>query len=163
MIWSWIREQRPEAECLKAGWAGVMSLAIVPALGAEKTLRLGPAVEYRQLRGRKAAAKALPGDCFEMFATVERGRAFRLERGGAPLVEWRDGVLRSGKSQAEIRATRVTMQIFVDGSVIEVFANQSVVLAGRVYGTGGRVQATGHSFMECWEMAPVSPDRLTSV
>jgi hypothetical protein len=77
-------------------------------------------------------------------------------------VELAGGALTCGKSRAEIGAARVTLHIFVDGSVIEVFANQSVVLAGRVYGSAGKVEAEGARFVECWELAPISGDRLTS-
>jgi beta-fructofuranosidase len=163
LIWSWIREQRPEADCLRAGWAGVMSLAIVPQLGFEKTLRLGPAQQYRKLRGPKTNARALPEDCFELLATVEAGQEFVLSRGGTVLVELKQGSLKSGRSEAPVAARRVTLHVFVDGSVIEVFANQSTVLAGRVYGTRGRVEVRGARLVEAWPLEPISPDRLTSI
>jgi beta-fructofuranosidase len=163
MIWSWIREQRATEACLRAGWAGVMSLAIVPSMGQDKSLRLGPALEYQELRRKKATPRALPGDCFEMLATVEAGRPFALLRGGLPLVELQKGVLRCGRSQVEVKPQRITLHIFVDGSVIEVFANQSTVVAGRIYNTSGRVEVTATRNVECWELTPISTDRLTGV
>lgn len=161
MIWSWIREQRATEACLRAGWAGVMSLAVVPSLDSKGELKLQPAEEYKRLREAKASPVKLPEDCFELQAIVEAGRPFSLIRGGIPLVELQKGVLRSGRSQAQIAPVRTALRIFVDGSVIEVYANDSTVLAGRVYNTSGRVEVSGPRFVECWKLAPISADRLT--
>lgn len=162
MIWSWIREQRADEATLRSGWAGVMSLAIAPRLSSKGELQMAPADEYKKLRRKKAAAAGLPEDCFEITVTVPAKYPFVLLRGGIPLVELNKGILRSGRSQAEIPARQVSMNIFVDGSVIEIYATPATVLAGRVYNASGRVQASGGRVVEAWELAPISADRLTS-
>jgi beta-fructofuranosidase len=62
-------------------------------------------------------------------------------------------------------------QIFMDASVIEVFANGRACLTERAYPTrkdslgiglfarGGKAQLRS---MEVWPMTPISPDRMTS-
>ena len=63
------------------------------------------------------------------------------------------------------------LQIFIDASVIEVFANGRACLTERAYPTrkeslgiglfarGGKAQLRS---MDVWPMTPISPDRMTS-
>lgn len=63
------------------------------------------------------------------------------------------------------------LRVFLDGSVMEVYANGRACLTGRAYPTradslGLRLYARGGKArlvsMKVWEMRPISPDRLTS-
>jgi beta-fructofuranosidase len=163
IIWSWIREQRTQEAQLNAGWSGVMSLAIVPTLAPDGSLRLNPAEEYKTLRGGKLPLRKLPEDLCEISVTFPSRYPLILRRGDVVLVECRKGVLRVGRSEAELTAPRITLQIFVDASVVEVFANQSTVVAGRAYSTSGKLVVEGapESFA-AWQLAPVSNNRLTT-
>ncbi len=51
LIWAWIPEGRPEHAQRTAGWAGVMSLPRILALGQDDTLRVDFAPELAGLRG----------------------------------------------------------------------------------------------------------------
>jgi hypothetical protein len=60
----------------------------------------------------------------------------------------------------------VSVRVFVDGSVVEVFANERVAITARVYGApGGPFQVEvsdpdGLELLEAWGMKPISDDRL---
>jgi beta-fructofuranosidase len=69
------------------------------------------------------------------------------------------------------RGEPLRLRIFLDGSVIEIFANDRFYLTARVYpagpqSTGVALHASGGTAkivsFEAWEMRPISPDRLTS-
>ncbi len=66
----------------------------------------------------------------------------------------------------------LTLNIFLDGSVIEIFANGRACLSDRVYPTGIDALRTGLfseggvtrlKSIEVWDMQPISSDRLTSI
>jgi beta-fructofuranosidase len=69
------------------------------------------------------------------------------------------------------RGEPLRLHIFLDGSVIEVFANERACLTARVYPDGPRSMGLGLfssggtaklASLEAWEMRPISPNRLTS-
>jgi beta-fructofuranosidase len=164
IIWSWLREQRGKEDQLRAGWSGVMSLAVVPSLGKDGGLRLAPAAEYGKLRGRRVGEPL--EDCCEIHVKLSGTEPFALARGGRELVGFDPDtrVLTAGHSEAEVGPGLVDLRIFVDGSVVEVFANARVWVTGRVYGPIEGVRMSGHALkVEAWPLKPVSPDRLTSV
>lgn len=164
IIWSWLREQRSQEEQLKAGWSGVMSLAVVPSLSKEGTLLLKPAAEYRQLRGQRSNGP-LPDDCCELRVTVADGQPFQLMRGSRELVTFdpQKKILRAGPSEAPVPAGPLNLSIFLDGSVIEVFANDRVYLTGRSYGPIEPLRIPLEvEFMQAYPLRPASKDRLTT-
>jgi hypothetical protein len=61
----------------------------------------------------------------------------------------------------------VTLRVFLDGSVLEVFANEKVVITARVYTAPSTPllvdvsDATTLESLDVWQMRPISPDRLT--
>lgn len=163
LIWSWIREQRSAEEQLKAGWSGVMSLAMEPGLDRTGNLIMAPAPAYRRLREGSSVSNMLPQDCFELVAEVDAGRPFAVRRGGRALIEAAQGRLRSGTAEVALPPGRTRIHAFVDGSVVEIFINQNIVLAGRVYSNLGSVHADGGRVLDAWRLTPVSKDRLTGV
>jgi beta-fructofuranosidase len=69
------------------------------------------------------------------------------------------------------RGESLRFRVFLDGSVIEIFANDRFCLTARVYPAGPRstglgLYATGGTAkmlsFDAWQMRPISPDRLTS-
>jgi beta-fructofuranosidase len=198
ILWGWIPETRPEAEYRAAGWAGVMSLPRVLTLGSDGGLRMAVAPAVEVLRGKStraedptqsvAAEKSLAAmrirdlaaelqftfvpeasrpfiaelrsERDELFATVayrsqDTGRELTVNKTSAALV------VAAGQS--------VRLRLLVDGSVLELFANDTAVITERVYVApqtplkillqpGARVIS-----VDLWPMKAISPDRLTAI
>lgn len=165
IIWSWLREQRSQQDQLKAGWSGVMSLAVVPSLAKDGTLLLDPAAEYYQLRGPRQT-EAPPADCCEIHVALSGSAPFGLTRGPLEVLGFDPAsrTLSAGRSEAKVPgAGPIDLRIFLDGSVVEVFANRRVWLTGRVYGSYQPLSMTGQARrIESWPLEPVSKDRLTT-
>lgn len=164
IIWAWLRERRDQAAQLKAGWSGAMSLAVVPTLAKDGTLQLQPAREYQQLRGKHQTG-APPEDCCEIHIELKGDQAFALNRGGVEVLGYdpQSRMLSAGRSEAQAPPGELDLRVFLDGSVVEVFANSKVWLTGRVYGPVRALAVTGTARkMESWALRPVSADRLTT-
>lgn len=184
IMWGWIPEARDDELCVAAGWSGVMSLPCVVTLGEDDRLRFAVAEEVRQLRRERFGVEqlsAVQSDCFEIVAEFEGNE--RVEIGVRVSAEnqerttifydpesqtlgidrsqsRRDGdghdlSLLTGRISAE---NRLHLHIFVDASVIEVFANKVAVIIGRVYpdaeGLGVRLKSADaalHQF-ELWTL-----------
>jgi beta-fructofuranosidase len=192
ILWGWIPETRPEAEYRTAGWAGVMALPRALSLGADGGLRMtvAPAVEMlrrepsqvREGLDRSSKEKALARVRIrdlagEIHARFAAGRSFRLqlrsEKGEAftEIVydpQRKDGELRVKTTKGAL-ATKdpVSLRMFLDGSVLEVFANEKIVITARVYTVpaGALLLETSDlealESLEVWGMKAISADRLT--
>jgi beta-fructofuranosidase len=164
IIWTWLRELRSKEDQLKAGWSGAMSLAVVPTLAKDGSLQLDPAAEYAQLRGPRQT-EAPPADCCEIHVTLTGRAPFGLTRGGTEVAGYDPDsrTLSAGRSEASLPPGPVDLRIFLDGSVVEIFANRRVYLTGRVYGpVQGLAMTGGVRRIESWPLQPISPDRLTT-
>ena len=197
ILWGWIPETRPESEFSAAGWAGAMALPRVLALNPEGELAMevAPVVEQlrenhagfsaaaskevkehtitgvrisdlsaevradvRPQRNRKAELRLLAGNG-ETFASIAvgdgpKGRELNVNGIAAPV---------SGPAESAIR-----IHLFLDGSVLEVFANGNAVITARVYRAFSgpvRLQLDGEPevvALDVWKMRPISKNRLTS-
>jgi beta-fructofuranosidase len=195
ILWGWLTEGRSAEAQRAAGWSGVMSLPReLKLMGAQVQMR--PAAEVETLRGKRLGADAA-GDCLEVLAEIDPGDAVRA---GLKLRAAPDGSERTlvyydreqkrvcvdrSQSSTDLSADRgiqsgpfllgrgepLRLRIFLDGSVIEIFANDRFCLTARVYPAGRRstgvaLHADGGTAkmvsFEAWEMRPISPDRLTS-
>ncbi len=157
IIWTWLREQRAEAEQLKAGWSGAMSLAVVPSLAKDGTLLLDPAVEYGRLFGAKTFAEAPPNDSAQLRIRLKQNMPFSLSRGARELISYdpESRILTAGRSEAPAPPGNIELLVFLDGSVIEVFANRRVWLTGRVYGPIQPIRFSGEfKSLESWPLTP---------
>ncbi|MGA2742277.1 MAG: glycoside hydrolase family 32 protein [Bryobacteraceae bacterium] len=195
ILWGWITEGRSAEAQRAAGWSGVMSLPReLKLFGSQVQMR--PAAEVETLRGKRLGGDAA-GDCMEIQAEIDPGDAPRAglmlriasDRSEQTLVYYdRDARLvcvdRSQSSTDKSadrdmqsgpfllgRGETLRLRIFLDGSVVEIFANDRFCLTARVYPAGPRstgvaLYASGGSArmvsFEAWEMRPISPDRLTS-
>ena len=196
ILWGWLTEGRSAEAQRAAGWSGVMSLPReLKLLGAQVQMR--PAAEVETLRGRRLVGDDVAGDCLEIRAEIDPGEAPRAglrvriapDRSEQTLIYYdrdrrRLSVDRS-QSSTDASADRamqsgpfllgrgepLRLHIFLDGSVIEIFANDRLCLTARVYPAGRR--STGVALhtdggtakmvsLEAWEVRPISPDRLTS-
>jgi beta-fructofuranosidase len=195
ILWGWVTEGRSADAQRAAGWSGVMSLPRELSLyGAQVQMR--PAAEVETLRGKHLGADA-EGDCLEIRAEIDTGgapqaglklraapdaseqtlvyydRAQRLicvDRSRASTNTAADRSMQSGPFLLG-RGEPLRLHVFLDGSVIEIFANDRFCLTARVYPDGPRstglgLYSTGGAAkmvsFDAWQMRPISPDRLTS-
>lgn len=156
ILWGWITEDRPLAEQRAAGWSGVLSLPRVLNLLPDNTLGIQPVPELEALRGKHwhydkleltGAEACLPldgpkGDCLEILA---RFSILEAQEAGIAVLCSPDGT--EGKEitycLAEQRllgvplkpakGEKLTLHIYVDRSVIEVFANGRACQTERFY------------------------------
>jgi len=194
ILWGWITETRPDADLLAAGWAGAMSLPRVLSLNAQNELQMKVAPEVRTLRGRHShihttgeIGKKIPEtflirdlaaelacevrprtDDFSLrlqtadgtdFAAISWGknadsRQFRVNTVTAPL--------------AGVAGSPLKIHLFLDGSMLEVFVNDTASLTARIYQVPSsplRLRVDGDAelkSLDLWEVTPISRDRLTS-
>lgn len=195
ILWGWLTEARSGDAQRAAGWSGVMSLPRELRLWGSQ-VQMRPAAEVESLRG-KPLGKDAAGDCLEVQAEIDPGDAARagLKLRAAPdsseqtLVyydrEQRLLCVDRSHSSTDTSADRglqsgpfllgqgepLRLRIFLDGSVVEIFANDKFCLTARIYpagkqSTGIGLYASGGTAkmlsLDAWEMRPISPDRLTS-
>jgi beta-fructofuranosidase len=190
ILWGWIPETRSEADYRAAGWAGVMALPRALSLDSNGALRIAPAPAVEMLRVHPMQVSAgdrnrdkslasirirdLAGEIQARFA-AKRAFLLRLRpEKGDPFAEIayepqkKDAELRVNSTQAEFATNEpVTLRIFLDGSVLEVFANDNIVITARVYAVPSTPllvevsDTTALEALDVWQMRPISPDRLT--
>jgi beta-fructofuranosidase len=191
ILWGWIPETRPEADYRAAGWAGVMALPRVLSLTPDKSLRMeiSPAVE--SLRSSHAHVQAddrnlakalgairihdLAGEIHAQFA----GRkAFRLRLRSEKGERFAEIAYDPQQKDAELRVNGTTagfeseglvsLRAFLDGSVLEVVANERAAITARVYSNPSTplqlemTEIEQLEAMDVWGMKAISKDRLTS-
>jgi beta-fructofuranosidase len=195
ILWGWITETRPDADLIAAGWAGAMSLPRVLSLNSDNQLQMKVAPAVQQLRAghsgiagdsaSTARQKILDGirihdlaaelqfefrpkvDDFKIHLQSQTGenlvtvscankssnRELRVDTVSAPL---------SG-----VPGSPVSLHMFLDGSVLELFANGTTSLTKRIY----RIPSSpltlkldgdaDFTAFDVWQMNPISKDRLT--
>jgi beta-fructofuranosidase len=193
ILWGWIPETRPDADVLAAGWAGVMSLPRVLSLNAQNELQTEVAPAVRMLRGTHsyvnadtAMAKRVP-DTFrirDLSAEIDLllhpktdDFTFRLQSANGADFAAFSCANKSGSR--ELRVSTITaplpgvagssvhLHMFLDGSVLEVFANDTTALTTRIYEIPNgplRLKLEGDvelMWLDLWQMTPISKDRLT--
>ncbi len=168
ILWGWIQERRSREAQIAAGWSGVMSLARVLTLDARDRLQIEPAPEYRSLRTGRASG----GDSLELEALLDPGAAAEVGIAiGQTRITYRasDRRLSAGSSSATLTldpAEKLNLRVFVDASVVEVFANRRAAITVRDYSGGSPDRAVspgvGVVSFSAWKMKPISKDRLTT-
>jgi beta-fructofuranosidase len=195
ILWGWITETRPDADLIAAGWAGAMSLPRVLSLNSKDELQMEVTPAVQQLRAAHtsiaydASSTArqkllqtlrlydlaaelklkfhpktgefdirLQSESGENFITIScanksGSQELRMDTVSAPL--------------SRASGSPVDLHIFLDGSVVEIFANGTTSLTKRVYRVpsgpltlklGGDAELTS---LDAWQMSPISKDRLT--
>jgi beta-fructofuranosidase len=188
ILWGWIPERRPEEEYARAGWAGVMSLPRVLRISPQGQLEMHPAAEAEKLRGAVERSHVSAATTLRRkLATLRQelraqvglhGGAVtvRLIQGGSAKWELKIDVaaneIRCGEIEFPLPGQpwpRPELRIFLDGSAIEAFVGGREAVTSRVYGLKpGEVElevttaGDGSIAMEMWELAAISPDRLTT-
>jgi beta-fructofuranosidase len=199
ILWGWIPETRPESEYSAAGWAGCMSLprvlainenneltmSVVPEAVALETTRQkwNPAERRSPARPRKDSGTSelsIPDACAKI-ELVFSDKPFRVAfNDGAsdilqisydPSINGRELQINSASAALALRpANDHRLAIYLDASIIECFADDTLALTTRVYRAPCsplRVTASDAGFsalrsLTTSSIKPISPDRLTS-
>ena len=195
ILWGWITEARPDADLIAAGWAGAMSLPRVLSLNSGNELQTTVVNDIRKLRafpvGTLKDAKTssnyrhaldavriqdLSAEIETQFQPTGDECSLRLssDNGDCVSISCRN----KGGSRKLLVNTQsaplpgpptspLNLHMFLDGSVLEVFANGTVALTARVYQIPSgplRVKFEGDVkllSLNAWHVNPISPDRLT--
>jgi beta-fructofuranosidase len=198
ILWGWVEEDRSSKETLAAGWAGAMALPRVLTLTADNSLKMEVPPEFSTLcretgRVTSSAGADLNGALARLPIANRAGRIglqFRptaanwsLELRGAaapdstPLLAIRyDGA--GNKPAISIGEKSLTLtpdaqgistvDLWMDGSVIEIFADSRQALTARCYQAAGDIHAAWTGTTDALKtltvsaVRPISPDRLTS-
>jgi beta-fructofuranosidase len=198
ILWGWVEESRTPDDCLAAGWAGSMALPRVLTLGDDKRLRMEVIPELALLRRNaqmaggpwnEEAMKSAPiklsienraGEIICKFKPGSESCSLELRTGSAaaPLlaIEYNGDpgkpALMVGEKTLPLSPDsdgESTIHLWIDGSVIEIFADSREALTVRNYapspdsikinwaGAGAALTS-----MNVFELMPISADRLTS-
>ncbi len=199
ILWGWVQEKRPDAELIRAGWSGCMALPRVLSIGPDNTLRMEVPPEFDTLRqdlrtlsitkpdvavtnewlGRnpirnRAATVAYsftPSAKPLTFAVHANGvdeALFQIAYNGdvaRPALMVGDRTLSLAPDSSGLSA----VQFWMDGSVIEIFADRKEAITLRNYtSTSGNLRLDAKGAVESLHslrvsgVAPISADRLTS-
>ena len=192
ILWGWIPETRPEAEFSAAGWAGVMALPRILSLTAENELQMEVAAEVESLRVRNhhalmnptirepsLSAMRIRDLSAEMLMTLNPGHPFSLTLRSDNGEEFATVRLTnaSGKRQLQMNDLKaplagrpdapVRLRIYLDGSVMEAFADGTTVITARIYrAPSGPLRLefenpSGLADVRVWQLHPISKDRMT--
>jgi beta-fructofuranosidase len=197
ILWGWIPERRPEAEFSKAGWAGCMSLPRVLSLDSAGNLEMRVAPEAKKLRSKEFVLVGSSGSnagrlrvlraaqiknlSAEIFLRIHNQRfSFSLMDGAKLFLQLTydpaqpDKELRVNDVSAPLSPApeekEIAISIYLDGSVVELFANNRACITARVY----LVPKNTLRFdledsdiekllsLQLWSLKPISSDRLTT-
>jgi len=189
ILWAWILERRPQADIVDAGWSGAMSLPRQLNIGADGDLVTRPAPVIDSLRtGHRSAtteglAQALAewridDLCGELVVQARNSFSMQLlTSGGERYADFGYDVDHDQLGIGPYRPTLkpganslVTLRIFIDGSVIEAYANDRLCVTLRSYPkqpgplTIAIAERDRAAIMrlDLWQLAPISADRLTT-
>jgi beta-fructofuranosidase len=195
ILWGWIPEKRPDADLIAAGWAGAMSLPRTLSLSAEnelqtevaevaKQLRTSPTIIARETnaadRKRLLDALRINDLCAELDLQLQpHSDSFAINLQSETGENFATLTIPNKSGARELKVNNVTaplldpagspvnLHLFLDGSVLEVFANKTTSLTVRIYqppATPLRLKVEGNAdltTLDAWQMNPISKDRLT--
>jgi beta-fructofuranosidase len=183
ILWGWIPERRPESAMKEAGWSGMMSLPRVMNLDKDGTLRLRILPQAASLRSgvvsqvesRSGILKTLRKASGEIMCSGTRGKSFEftLSNGDSELLHVsysaeKHAFVADGNEIALQPTDAPTLQVFVDGSVIELILSERIGWTKRFYYPGTTAPDIGawangtDVRMTAWEIKPISQNRLTT-
>ena len=192
ILWGWIPEKRPDAELLKAGWAGCMALPRVLSLSSDGELEMTVAFEVNSLREKSLALSpknsAANSEVLEAIR-IDDLRAELIWKSSAPATRlsltdnhgpwWEISIAQKESSSAfTVNGTTVelpasltkqhTFHLFLDGSVAELIVDRRHALTTRIYRQPkGPLQIRLNSGavlagFEGWQLRAISNDRLST-
>ena len=180
IIWGWIQEGRPQDEATAAGWSGVLSLPRILKVLPDDSLGVEPVPELETLRGNHWSYRdvkisgtelldGIEGDCIEVLVKFAPGggREFGIILQGSDRISYdREKGQVVGAPLNLSPDEEMTLRVYVDRSVTEIFANGRVSRTLRTYHKPGddkgvRLFTSGGSLsvesIDVWEIkaAPV--------
>ena len=183
ILWGWIPETRPDADLIAAGWAGAMSLPRVLSLTPHNELQTEIAPAARILRGHHTRARGkeiervrihdLAAELDLHFPPQAESFTLRLHSNGSEFAEIACSSgpagreLRIGKIIAPLQDTLARLHVFLDGSVLEIRANDTTFVTARIYQIpAGPLGITLEpnlpgAVLDSWQMNSISSNRLT--
>lgn len=193
ILWGWIPETRTETEYRAAGWAGLMAMPRTLSIDDDGGLEMSVVPVVETLRGehasvsagtdRRTKEKALatirirdlaaelraefaPRRTFTLRLRSEKGEAF-AEIAYDPSKT--DAELRVNASTGSLRTNNpISLRVFLDGSALEVFANDKTAITVRVYRVPSAPlvlevsELDGLRSLDVWAIKPISKERLTT-
>jgi beta-fructofuranosidase len=194
ILWGWIPETRSDAELVAAGWAGAMSLPRVLSLNSKGELQTEVSPSVSSLRTdhtrigpeqRAATRQTLLNElrirdlCAELEVDLfpkndKFGLRLQSEEGDFITISY------SNKDHAhQLQVNSITvpssgspgspvrLHLFVDGSVIELFVDNTTAISARVYRKASgplrlKLEEAELTSLDAWQIQPISNDRLTS-
>jgi beta-fructofuranosidase len=189
-MWSWLFAQSKLR--VSPNWQEVMWLPRELSLPEDGVLRIQPLRELEQLRynlkmeknirveaGRPYLLKKISGDAMELMLTIRQGAAERYGvkilcdskngKGLDVVVDPKAKVLQVGVARAPLELKKeeeIQLRIFIDRSVVEVFANDRQAVAWQhvydVYDVGVCLFSEGGAMevpqIKAWDMKAALPE-----
>ncbi len=182
ILWGWIPETRPQAEYLKAGWAGAVALPRVLSISKDMRLSMRPLPELSALRDpatNKTIAPFFSNFSGEILASFDRSSQVSSLTIGSfdhPYLTVAYHASDPGHIEidgeklelADLPTDNLELHIFMDGSILEVFINMSGAHTKRVYNLDlnsprTSVLVSGDvRYLMAWQLRPISRNRLTT-
>ena len=156
ILWGWITEGRSQEEQVAAGWSGVLSLPRVVSILPDGRLGFSPAPELEELRGRQLDDPR--GDALEVIARFRKtdGRVGITYRSTEVYADPEHKQLVAGQARTPFEAEtdeEIELHVFLDHSVIEVFANGRACVIARAYSNAGDIGLIGEpEQLDIWEV-----------
>ncbi|MFD8870512.1 glycoside hydrolase family 32 protein [Streptomyces sp. NPDC059590] len=184
LMWGWSWEARERSEIERAGWAGVLTAPRVVDVHPDGALRVVPAPELELLRAPEpfvtAPGRAPLPDAYDLTVTARGLTTVSLLRSasGAELTvrldpdqgtvtldrgDWprTPGLGPGGSAPIVVRAPAREVRVLVDGSLLELFADDRATVTERVYRRPGDVRelvvAGSAAAVTGWELVPPTP------
>ena len=140
LLFGWIKESRPTEAQIADGWSGVLSLPRVVTLGPDGQPRFTPAPELAALRGAQHAFENLSMTGANEVRLGTFGDALEIEARFGPYAGSAGVSLNFGAehgwldlSQPPMGPDGLTLRVFIDRSIVEVFVNERTCHTHRVY------------------------------
>lgn len=178
ILWGWVTETRPQAEFVRAGWAGVMALPRILNVSSAGQLTMSLPASFDAILGPPQPCRpaiTLPSLAAKVTATLTPGTGFKLTVGPASapidlatLQASADGghLTVNGTTLDHIAADKLTL--FADGSVFELFLGTRIAHTFRAYpqlapNPSLTITAIGSpADLTAQAIQPISKDRLTT-
>ena len=181
LIFGWLREARPAADQIRAGWSGALSLPGVLSLGTDGALHCAPWEAIASLRrthqtlSQNQLATQVQGSSMELLIKVDisspvwSGVALLVDSekqaqiGYDPL---QSAVILDCRPAGGLITTipfptgladSVNLRIFIDGSVVEIFDDNRLLASARFYPQNPRAmiaQCVGRASADIWQLEP---------
>ena len=156
ILFGWITEGRSQEEQVAAGWSGVLSLPRVLSILSDGKLGIAPAPELSARRGRRL--DKAEGDALEIIARfkLQSGRVGIIYRSVEVYADTKQKQLVAGQARTPFEAEtgeEIELHVFLDHSVIEVFANGRACVTARAYSNTGDISLLGKpEQLDIWEI-----------